>query len=538
MLQYTMTTAKYQVQALNKKYHLVPCHHSSVVMHETPPNSSQGGTKEKRQIHVDLSRAGTGFLILGLLVFLTGCAMVGPNYTPVQPDSAQSWTADMEKGLEASRPQNGTLAEWWTVFNDPVLSKLEDRAVKGNLDLKIALSRLRQARLNRGISRSDLLPALSAEGQAQRQRGSESIPSSSGGDEQDYYMSSFDSAWELDVFGGIRRSVQAAQAELESSRADVNDVLISLMAEVALNYTAVRTYQHRLEITRANIETQKKSYDLNTSRYQAGLIDELAVQQSLRNLERTRSQIASLENGLRAAKNRLAVLLGLTPGALDSELTPVRSIPEIPPQVAVGIPAEAMRRRPDIHRAERQLAAQTARIGVATAELYPKFHLLGTIGLEALDSGSDFLDAKSRFWNIGPGVSWNIFNGHALRLNIDLQTEKQKQAFIEYQSTVLLAQEEIEDALTAYAKEQTRAESLKRAVAAAKRTEVLARDRYKAGLVDFYNVLDAQRSLLELEDEYIQSQGQVTSNLARLYKALGGGWNYSEQVMNRGVEDL
>lgn len=477
-----------------------------------------------------------GLMAVSLVLFLTGCATVGPNYSPVQPESPEGWTADMEKGLEASRPQNGTLAQWWEVFEDPVLSRLEERAVEGNLELKIALSRLRQARLNRGISESDLLPALSAEGQVQRQRGSESMPSGYGGDEQDYFISRFDSAWELDLFGGIRRSVQAAQAELEASRADVNNVLISLMAEVALNYAEVRTYQHRLEITKSNIKTLKKSYELNKSRYQSGLIDELAVQQSLRNLERARSLISGLESRLRAAKNRLAVLLGLTPGALEAEFTPMKTMPEIPSQVAVGIPAEAMRRRPDIQRAERQLAAQTARIGMATAELYPKFHLFGTIGLEALDAGSDFLDARSRFWNIGPGISWNIFKGHALRLNIDLQTEKQKQALIEYKLTVLQAQEEIEDALTAYAKEQMRTESLQKAVAAAKRTEFLAQDRYKAGLVDFYNVLDAQRALLELEDEYVQSQGQVVSNLARLYKALGGGWEYIDQAGGQAEE--
>ena len=326
-----------------------------------------------------------GLTAVGLLLLLSGCAMVGPNYSPVQPDSPQGWTAAMEKGLEATRPQNGTLAQWWAVFDDPVLSRLEKQAVKGNLDLKIALSRLRQARLNRGISKSGLFPSMSADSRVQRQRGSESMPSMSGGQEQDYYLGQFDSAWELDLFGGIQRSVQAAQAELEASRAGVNEVLISLMAEVALNYTEVRTYQRRLQITRSNITNQKKSYDLNKSRYESGLIDELAVQQSLRNLERTRSQISSLQTGLQAAKNRLAVLMGLTPGALESELSQAKAIPDIPSQVAVGIPAEAMRRRPDIQRAERQLAAQTARIGVATAELYPKFHLLGSIGLEAVD---------------------------------------------------------------------------------------------------------------------------------------------------------
>ncbi|TYB32530.1 MAG: efflux transporter outer membrane subunit, partial [Flexistipes sinusarabici] len=410
---------------------------------------------------------------------------------------------------------------------------LEEKAVKGNLDLQTSLSRLRQARIRRGISKSDRYPTLNASGQIQEQRGSESLQPGTGGEEEEYYLAQFDSSWELDLFGGIRRSVEASQAELEASRADVNDVLVSLMAEVAVNYIEVRTYQQRLDITRANIRTQKKTYELNKSRYESGLIDELAVQQSLRNLETSRSQIPMLKSGLRAAKNRLAVLLGQEPGSIDEMLAADKGIPQVPPRVAVGIPAEAMRRRPDIRRAERQLAAQTARIGVATAELYPKFRLFGTIGLEAIDS--NFLDSDSQFWGIGPGVSWNIFQGGALRLNIDLQTEKQKEAMLSYQSAVLNALQEVENALTAYAKEQLREESLQKAVAAAKRTEALARDRYNAGLTDFYNVLDAQRTLLELEDQLAASRAEVASNLARLYKALGGGWKYYNDIFNEPV---
>jgi NodT family efflux transporter outer membrane factor (OMF) lipoprotein len=224
------------------------------------------------------------------------------------------------------------------------------------------------------------------------------------------------------------------------------------------------------------------------------------------------------------AENNLAVLLGQSPGALREELASTSNIPEAPVKVAVGIPAEALRRRPDIRRAERMLAAQSARIGVATAELYPKLRLLGTIGLEALNSGSDFFDSSSQFWGIGPGISWNIFRGNALRLNIDLQEEKYNEALLAYNATILRAQQEIEDALTSYAKEQIRQEYLAKAVEAARRTEWLARDRFNAGLVDFFNVLDAQRVLLQLEDELFQSKGQVAADLARLYKALGGGW--------------
>jgi len=333
----------------------------------------------------------------------------------------------------------------------------------------------------------------------------------------------FDAGWELDVFGGVRRSVEAAQANLEATQDDLHDVMVSLLAEVALNYVEVRTYQARLAVAGANIKAQEETYQLNRSRYQAGIIDDLVVQQSLYNLEYTRSIIPMLQTGLEAAKNRLAVLLGEKPGEIHQELAEKKPIPMLPVTVAVGIPAETLRHRPDIRRAERNLAAQTARIGVATAELYPKFRLMGTIGLESISTG-DFLESASRTWSIGPGISWNIFHGGAIRQNIKVQSALQEQAMIQYESAVLKAQEEVENVLVAYDKEQRRRESLARATDAARRAVLLARDQYQAGLVDFSNVLMAQRSLLSFQDELAQSEGAVVSNLVRLYKALGGGW--------------
>ena len=460
------------------------------------------------------------FLFVALTV--SACA-VGPDYSRIDPAAQEKWYAAMEKGLEATTLAESDLASWWSVFEDPLLQQLEERAIKGNLELKTAFSRLQQARINRGLSRADFWPTLTAEGNVQRQRSSENMGNSTGA-ENDWYMAGLDATWELDLFGSIRRSVESAQADLEASSADMHGVLTSLTAEVALNYIELRTYQQRLQVALNNIATQKKTYDLNNSRFKAGLIDELDLQQSLRNLEQTKAQVSGLEAAIRAAENNLSVLLGQVPGALREEFASVGVIPEVPVQVAVGIPAEAMRRRPDIRSAERLLAAQSARIGVATAELYPKLRLLGTIGLEALNSGSDFFHSASQFWGIGPGVSWNVFQGKALRLNVDLQEEKYNEALLQYNAAILQAQQEIEDALTAYAKEQIREEHLAKAVEAARRTEWLARDRYNAGLVDFYNVLEAQRALLELEDELIQSKGEVAANMTRVYKALGGGW--------------
>ena len=460
---------------------------------------------------------------------LAGCAAVGPDYARVEPEVPQEWHTQLRGGLTADLPKPETMAHWWRALNDAELSSLEERAVKGNLDLKKALARIREARALRGISKANLFPTLDASASSTNYRSSESGWSRK---ENKLYSAGFDAGWELDVFGGVRRSVEAAQASLEATQEDLYDVLVSLLAEVALNYVEVRTYQARLSAAYANIKTQQETYELNRSRYEAGIIDELAVQQALYNLERSRSQIPTLEIGLEAAKNRLAVLLGEKPGALHRELAERKPIPVPAVTVAVGVPAEAMRHRPDIRRAERNLAAQTARIGVATADLYPKFRLIGTVGLESISTGN-FFTSDSRTWSISPGVSWNIFHGGAIRQNIKVQTARQEQALIQYESAVLNAQEEVENVLVAFSKEQRRRESLARATEAARQADLLARDRYQAGLVDFSNVLIAQLSLLSFQDELAQSEGSVTSNLVRLYKALGGGWKSLKPAMDK-----
>ena len=458
------------------------------------------------------------------VLIMAGCVAVGPDYARVEPDAPQEWHTQLRGGLTADLPKPETLAQWWRALNDAELSNLEERAVKGNLDLKKALSRIREARALRGISKADFFPTLDASASATNFHSSKS---SSSFEENKLYSAGFDAGWELDVFGGVRRSVEAAQADLEATQEDLYDVLVSLLAEVALNYVEVRTFQTALTVTESNIKSQEETYELNRSRYQAGIINELAVQQSLYNLERTRSLIPALETGLEAAKNRLAVLLGEKPGAVHGELAKRKPIPIPPVTVAVGVPAEAMRRRPDIRRAERNLAAQTARIGVATADLYPKFRLLGTLGLESVSTGNLFT-AHSRTWSINSGVSWNIFQGGAIRQNIKVQSARQEQALIQYEYSILKAQEEIENVLVAYAKQQRRRKSLAAATSAAQRAVQLAQDQYKVGLVDFSNVLDAQRSLLSFQDQLAQSDGAVTSNLIRLYKALGGGWKCAE----------
>lgn len=458
-----------------------------------------------------------------VILILGACATVGPDYVPPETSTSAAWHTSLAGGLTAEKMDPENIAAWWTTLNDRVLSELIEQAIRGNLELREARARVRQARAQRGISKAELFPTLDATGAATTRRSSEN---SGSGRETGLYTAGFDAGWELDVFGGIRRSVEAAGAELEASRADLRDVLVSLVAEVALNYVEARTYQARLAVAQANLEAQEGTYQLTRWQYEAGLSDELVVQQATYNVEDTRSQIPSLRTGLEEAKNRLAVLLGEEPGAVHERLAESGPIPVTALEVAVGVPAEALRRRPDVRRAERNLAAQTARVGVATAELYPRFNLLGSIGLESLSTGN-LLTAGSRTWSFGPSVSWNVFDAGSIRRNIEVQSALQEQALIQYESTILGALEEVENALVAYAREQERRQFLKEATQAARRAAKLAEDKYQSGLADFTDVLDAQRSLLSFQDQLTQSEGAVTSELITLYKALGGGWKSS-----------
>ncbi|MCJ7595975.1 MAG: efflux transporter outer membrane subunit [Desulfobacterales bacterium] len=461
-----------------------------------------------------------GSITLFAALILSGCAAVGPDYLPPDPTVLPAWHTPLEGGLTPGDMDPQMLANWWTTLNDPELSSLIERAVAGNLNLKKAGAKVREARARRGISRADLFPTLDATGSATRSRGSEET---GGGNTRELYAAGFDAGWEVDIFGGLRRSVEAAEANLQASREGLRDVLVSLVSEVALNYVEARTYQARLAVAEANLKAQQETCELTRWRYEAGLSDELALEQARYNLESTRSQIPTLRSGLEEAKNRLAVLLGERPGMIHTELEERKPIPVTPLEVAVGVPADTLRRRPDIRKAERELAAQTARIGVATADLYPRFTLKGSIGLEALSPGN-WISYGSRSSSIGPRVSWAVFDAGAIRKNIEVQSALQEQALIQYETALLSALEEVENALVAYANEQGRRQSLLEASQAAQRAAKLARDRYAAGLIDFQVVLDAERSLLNLQSQMAESDGKVTSNLIALYKALGGGW--------------
>ncbi|NLJ26657.1 MAG: efflux transporter outer membrane subunit, partial [Deltaproteobacteria bacterium] len=347
-----------------------------------------------------------------------------------------------------------------------------------------------------------------------------------GNNEQDLFDAGFDASWEIDIFGGIRRSVEAAEADIGASEENLHDVLVSLLAEVARNYIQLRGDQLRIAIASENIDSQRKTLELTQERFAAGLSSQLDVTQARAQLAVTESEIPRLESSARQAIHQIGVLLGREPGALLDELLTEAPVPTGPPEVPVGLPSELLRRRPDVRKAERELAAATARIGVATADLFPKFFLTGSVGQQSVNF-SDIALPESRFWSFGPTISWPVFSGGRIRANIRVENARQEQAAERYEQTVLNALKDVEDALVAYAKEQKTRRFLKESVDATRLAVDISNELYSGGLVDFLNVLVNERSLFQTQDSLAQSEQIVSSNLVALFKALGGGWDVS-----------
>ncbi len=465
-------------------------------------------------------------LLLTLFISLLaeGCLKVGPDYVPPELTTPDAFSSELSGGLSGDPMDQATLSQWWTTLNDPELTSFIDRAVVGSLNLRQAAARILEARAQRGISEADRFPTLDASGSVSRRRfrfgtNQDNVLAAT----TSLYEGGFDATWELDLFGRLQRQVEASTAEFVASEEDYRDVLVTLLAEVALNYVEVRSFQTRVAVAEANRDAQAKTLELVQANFEGGEVSRLDVEQARSNLESTRSKIPAFETALAQAKHRLAVLLGQPPGSLNEELRKRKPVPLAPPRVAVGVPANVMRRRPDVRRAERELAAQTAKVGVVKADLYPKFILIGSIGLESFGV-SDFFVPTSRVFNIGPSVQWNIFDAGRIRRNIEVQNARQEQALIAYEGAVLNALQDVEDTLVAYGKEMIRRQSLVEAEHATRRTVEIAQDQYRGGESTFLTVLDAQRSLLTLQDQLAESNGQVTTNVISLYKALGGGW--------------
>jgi len=346
------------------------------------------------------------------------------------------------------------------------------------------------------------------------------------------YGYSLDASWELDIFGKLRRGVESAVASQQAAQEDLRDVLVSLCAEVALNYVDLRGLQQRLAITEANLASQTDIYDIARWRRMAGLTTQLDVDQAKLSVDTTRAELPGLRSSLQQAKHNLALLLGRQPTALDRQLALSAPIPAASGQVEVGIPADLLRRRPDVRRAERQLAAQTAQIGVAEAARYPDFTLSGSIGLESL-LYSNLYSAAAKSFQMAGQTALVLLDAGRIRANIDIQTALQEQALSLYEATLLTALRDVENALTAYVEERKRRSILTAAVSAGRSAREQAEAEYVAGISDFQRVLDAQRSLLDAQLQLAGSEAEVAADLIRLYKALGGGWqpeNFQEKT--------
>src|SRR5262252_931201 len=464
-------------------------------------------------------------------LLLAGCA-VGPNYKRPQAAVPTHWTVGPTRGTEAKSPETD---EWWASFQDAELNSLVERSASRNLDLKLALERVQEARAARGVAQSGYFPSVDGAASVTRNRQRVIAPVGPQNSpviapvEFNNFQGGLSASWELDVFGGVRRSAQAAAAAATAAEDNRRDVLVILLGDVGRVYAQLRGFQRRLEIADKNIKTQQDTLDLTTARARAGVASELDVSRAAAQLESTKSVVPSLISGIDVSIHRLSVLLGEEPGALRSELEKTSPIPTVGPEVEVGLPSDLLQRRPDIRRSEAQLAAATARIGEAKADRFPRFVLTGTAGRQATQL-HDLTLGAGNFFSAGPGISLPLFTGGRIRSNIAVQTSRQREALLGYQSTVLNALEEVENALVSYSQEQERRDRLNEAVSHSQLAVDLATEQYKAGLVDFLSVLDAQRDLYANEDQLVQSQTTVTTNLVGLYSALGGGWSASSVV--------
>lgn len=450
-----------------------------------------------------------------IILSITACAKVGPDYRPPVMEMPEKWHTGLSDKL-TPETDHSDIVNWWKSFDDPVLEDLIRRAVANNLSLKEAFTRLNEARLRRGISKADQYPTVSSSASGTRSHSSHNS--------SEMYQAGVDSSWEIDIFGGIRRSLEASDADLESANASLNDVLVSLTAEVASNYVNLRLYQAEMDVTNSNLKAQEETYEIVTWRFKAGLVTELDLKKSEYTLEQTRSQIPALQSRIDQAQNRIAVLLGVNPGIMKEELSNVKPVPVLKDAIKTGIPADLLRQRPDLKKAERDLAAQTARIGAAVSDLYPKITLSGSIKVNASSAGSLF-DSDSLTSSIGPSISWPVFRAGAIRKNIEIQSTMAERLLIQYKALVLSAVEEVENALASCIYEKMKETSLKKALDAATVAFKLSRMQYVSGLVDFQVLLEAQRTLLSLQDQVTQNEGQITLNFITLYKTLGGGWS-------------
>ena len=456
------------------------------------------------------------------MLFAGGCA-VGPNYKPPQTTVAAAFA---NNPTNVATADDAALATWWRGFNDTTLDGLVDRAIAHNHDLRIATANLKEARALRRFTTFDLAPTVQANaGYANSLLSKAAAPPGTPRDarEGEFYDAGFDATWELDLFGRVRRSVQAANAGLAAAEATRLDVLVSVTAEVARNYFELRGLQNQLAVARKNADVQTETLRITQSRLEGGRGTDFDVSRSRSLLNLTLSTIPPLEAAIQQTIHRIAVLTGQQPTALTADLSTPAPLPTAMPALALSNPESLLRRRPDIRAAERSLAAATARIGVATADLFPRVTFVGSVGLQA-DTFAGLGKSGADTWSFGPRITWAALDLGRVQARIKAADARAEASLASYERTVLGALEETEGALVDFVHEQTRQQFLQTSAAASQTAANLAHQRYEGGVADFLSVLDAERTLLEAQDRLASSQTRTATALVAVYKALGGGW--------------
>lgn len=484
--------------------------------------------------------------VLLVALSLGGCA-AGSNYVP--PTTTWPTGYAGERPAQPGQPVTDLAAEprWWLNFNDPVLTQLIDQALTVNQDVKLAEARVREARALRQVAAAGRLPTVDFSVNAKRALTSENTvpPGSTAavrffpppGATTDMYQVGFDASWELDLFGRIGRQVEAAEANIGAAEADRHGAIVSVLAEIASNYVQLRGFQREVAIAQENLRAQQDSYEIARARHQGGFVTELDVGRAQAQVAVTASQLPILEASVQTAIHRISVLLDKQPGALAELLTAPTAIPQVGAAIRAGLPADLLRRRPDIRRAERQVAAAHANLGAATAELFPRISLTGVLGLQSVEL-STLLKRGSLDWSLGAGIAQPIFEGGKLRANIAVQNAREEQALIQYQSTVLTALEDVENALATIASEEQAHKELATAVSVSATVVDLAKVRYESGLVDFLEILDAQRTLYANQNQLADAEVKLSVAQIALYKAMGGGWERPANEASTGQDSM
>jgi NodT family efflux transporter outer membrane factor (OMF) lipoprotein len=474
--------------------------------------------KRKEKPTALLSKGATTAGMLLILVGLSGC-MVGPNYQEPPASMPGKFANADQTGFSNAEVE----VAWWRGFNDEKLNNLVGLALAENHDLRIATARLREARALRSEIEFDRYPTVTSQGSYTRDRRSEALAPGFSDRDLDLYNVGFDATWELDFFGRVRRSVESAAATVEAQEASRRDVIVSLLSEIARNYLELRGAQNQLEVARRNAQNQRETLNVTSRLLEAGRGTELDTSRAQAQLNSTLASIPPLESAIKRAIYRLGVLTGQQPTAVEQELSEPVPVPAIPKIVALGQPEDLLRRRPDIRVAERSLAAAIANTGVAVADLFPRVTFVGSIGLEAT-SFSRLGSGGSDTFSFGPRISWAAFDLGRVRARIRQADARAEAALAQYEQRVLIALEETEDALVDFGRQQLRRDYLRESAQQSEKATDLARLRYQYGVSDFLTVLDAERTLLQAQDQFAQSETNTATSLVAVYKALGGGW--------------